>query len=232
VKVFLPTIKGIIGEKRVNKILHKLGEGYYIYHDLYVEKEDGTTSQIDHVILCKYGIFVIETKNYKGWIFGDEKQKNWTQVIYKNKSRFYNPILQNKSHIKALKKYLNLDGNFYSIIVFSNEVTFKFETNFTEAFVIKNAQLLKTIKQFRVEEISPTQLKGAQQKLDSLINKDKKIKRQTKNNHIQQLKTAPTKKGIAKKCPKCGNEMKLKNGKYGHFYGCTGYPNCRQTEKL
>lgn len=73
-------------------MLRKLGDEYLIYHDFYVEKKDGKTAHIDHVVLSKYGIFVIETKNYKGWIFGNETQKNWMQVIYKKKTRFYNPI--------------------------------------------------------------------------------------------------------------------------------------------
>lgn len=230
-KAFLPTIKGYIGEKRVNKILHKLGDGYYIYDDLYVTKDDSTTSQIDHVVLCKYGVFVIETKNYVGWIFGTEQQKNWTQVIYKNKSRFYNPIIQNKAHMKALKRFLNMEDNFFSIIVFSDEATFKFDTNFIEAIVIKNTQLLKTIRQFREEHISSKQLKLAQQKLDSLVIADRKVKRQIKHNHVKQLKAAPIKEVTNIECPKCGSKMKLKKGKYGEFYGCTSYPSCRYTKK-
>ena len=65
-----------------------------------------TELQIDHVVVSIYGIFVIETKNYSGWIFGDENSQYWAQVIYKTKNRFYNPILQNRGHIKALQGLL------------------------------------------------------------------------------------------------------------------------------
>ena len=35
-----------------------------------------------------------------------------------------------------------------------------------------------------------------------------------------------------KLCPKCGNELKIRNGIYGEFYGCMGFPNCRYTENV
>ena len=62
--------------------------------------------QIDHVVVSRKGIFVLETKNYTGWIFGNENSQNWTQVIYKRKEKFYNPIWQNFDHIQALKEFL------------------------------------------------------------------------------------------------------------------------------
>ena len=104
-KAYFPQIKGSIGEKRIHRVLEKLGEEYRIFNDIYVPKQDGQLTQVDHVVVSKYGVFVIETKNYSGWIFGSEKQKNWTQTIYKKKTRFYNPILQNNTHIKALQHF-------------------------------------------------------------------------------------------------------------------------------
>ena len=68
------------------------------------------TSQIDHLVLSEYGIFVIETKRYKGWIFGSEKAENWTQVIFKEKHQFRNPVKQNWSHVYALKSVLTATG--------------------------------------------------------------------------------------------------------------------------
>lgn len=34
------------------------------------------------------------------------------------------------------------------------------------------------------------------------------------------------------KCPKCGAEMKKRNGKYGPFWGCTQYPKCKGSRKI
>ena len=65
IKMYLPNIKGYIGEKRIHKMLQKLGEDYKVFHDIYVKKHDGNTTQIDHVVLSKFGVFVIETKNYQ-----------------------------------------------------------------------------------------------------------------------------------------------------------------------
>lgn len=82
-RLYKPKIKGVIGEKTISVILTRLEpEKYKIINDLML-KNDGKTSQIDHVIVSNYGIFVIETKNYKGWIMGDEHGDQWTQVIYK-----------------------------------------------------------------------------------------------------------------------------------------------------
>lgn len=64
------------------------------------------TTQIDHVIISPYGIFVIETKSHQGWIFGDTKSKYWTQVLYRNRYRFYNPFWQNYAHTRAIESLL------------------------------------------------------------------------------------------------------------------------------
>lgn len=60
------------------------------------------TAQIDHLVLSVYGIFVIETKSYQGWIFGTTTRQNWTQVLYRRKEPLYNPVWQNYGHMKAI----------------------------------------------------------------------------------------------------------------------------------
>lgn len=83
-------------------------------------------TQIEHVIVSQYGIFVIETKYMKGWIFGGEQQKDWTQTFPGGKFKFQNPLHQNYKHIKALAHMLGLsEHNFHSVIVFTGESTFK-----------------------------------------------------------------------------------------------------------
>lgn len=118
-------IKGSIGEKKVNKILENITNAKLL-KDIVLKTENGTT-QIDHILIHKKGIFVIETKNFKGWIFGKEKDKYWVQSIYNKKSKFYNPIRQNYGHIKAIESYLpeNRRNILKSIIVFSNKCEFK-----------------------------------------------------------------------------------------------------------
>ncbi len=83
IKIYTSKIKGSIGEAKVNTRLNFLGKEYIVLKDILINSSNGYTSQIDELVLSEYGIFVIETKNYKGWIFGNEKTENWTQVIYK-----------------------------------------------------------------------------------------------------------------------------------------------------
>lgn len=86
---------------------------------------EGTT-QIDHVLVADTGIFVIETKHYSGWIFGDPQERQWTQAIYRKKSRFQNPLHQNYGHIKALQSLFDLPAeHFHSVVVFTGDAEFK-----------------------------------------------------------------------------------------------------------
>lgn len=197
-KAYFPTIKGYIGEERIRNILHKLGEDYTVFNDLYVEKEDGTTAQLDHIVVSRFGIFVIETKNYTGWIFGDEKKRNWTQVIYKKKSRFYNPILQNKNHVKALKEFLCFEGVFHSIIVFSDSAEFKFEQPITTAQVIQNKQLARTVKAYNEPVIDPFSVNRINNELQKLQQRNKQNKKQLKKQHVENINKQLTNKSAPK----------------------------------
>ncbi|GGA91732.1 NERD domain-containing protein [Ornithinibacillus halotolerans] len=232
------TIKGSIGEKRVNALLSRLDESQYkIYHDLYVPTEDNKTTQVDHVVVSPYGIFVIETKAYNGWIFGSEKSKYWTQVIYKRKEKLFNPIWQNAGHIKALENYLGIERKlFISIIAFSNQSTFKFKEEFTRARVIHFSKLYKTIKEKNVGVLDDASIKDIHSKLDKLVVSDKKEKRQISKQHVQEVKLDIAKSKVTyfdkSKCPKCNSDLVKRKGKYGEFLGCSGFPKCRYTGKV
>ncbi|MFO0795270.1 MAG: nuclease-related domain-containing protein [Candidatus Brocadiaceae bacterium] len=131
-KLFLKTIsaklKGKLGELKVNRI-HRALLDKRIYHPLnniLLHTKDRGSTQIDHVIISVYGIFVIETKNMKGWIFGSEKQDMWTQTFRKSKYSFQNPLRQNYKHVKALSEILNLpEDKFIPIITFTGNCEFK-----------------------------------------------------------------------------------------------------------
>jgi hypothetical protein len=84
------------------------------------------TTQIDHILVADTGIFVIEAKHYSGWIFGDPKERQWTQAIYRKKSRFQNPLHQNFGHVRALQSLFDLPENhFHSLVVFTGDAEFK-----------------------------------------------------------------------------------------------------------
>jgi hypothetical protein len=87
----------------------------------------GATTQIDHILVSRFGVFVIETKDYKGWIFASEKQKEWTQVLFRAKFRFQNPLLQNFRHVCAVRDLLDFlpPDAVRSIVVFTGSAEFK-----------------------------------------------------------------------------------------------------------
>ena len=243
-KTKYPAIKGAVGERFVNKKLSQLGTSYRVFHDLYVPNDKGGTTQVDHIVTSPYGIFVIETKHYDGWILGQENQKYWTQVIYKRKEKLYNPIWQNYGHIQAIKKYIGKEGfePIHSIIAFSSQSTFKFKENFKSAKVIQFPQLLKVIKEWNEIKISELELQEINRALEKLIiedKKEKKEKKQLQKQHIKTIKTnlkdqkvKETESIKGNRCPKCSGELSLKKGKYGSFYGCGNYPKCRYTKTV
>ena len=149
---FLKTLldKGNYGEFLTFIQLEKLNGHIKLLTNLYLPKSDGSTTEIDSLMLSETGLYVFESKNYSGWIFGDEKSKNWMQTLpNKQKNPFFNPIWQNNAHINALKSVLGAENEslFKSYIVFSERCTLK-KINVTSSNVkvVKRNALLPTIK--------------------------------------------------------------------------------------
>jgi hypothetical protein len=133
--------------KMVLKILKSGIKPSAIYHDLYLNNENGKYSQIDLVVATKVGIIVFEVKEYRGWIFGTEIQKDWTQILAygKRKYKFYNPILQNKKHIEVLKKFYHFDNiPVFSMIVFFGDCELKSSIDLpSKTFLTKSNKVMK-----------------------------------------------------------------------------------------
>jgi len=170
---FLRTIydKGKYGEFLTFLYLEKLSSYKRLMTNLYLPKSNEETTEIDLLMLTEKGIYVFESKNYSGWIFGDEKNKNWTQTLQnKQKNRFFNPIWQNKGHINALKSTLGINGDtFYkSFIIFSERCTLK-KINVTSpnVKVIKRNQLIRSIK----EDINNSSYLLSKEEIDKLYTK-------------------------------------------------------------
>jgi len=131
-------------------ILRLLKEGVSsdkIFHDLFIEKKDGTYSQIDIVVLTEVGFVVIEVKDFSGWIFGFGNNEKWVHILGKMKYPFYNPVFQNDGHIRNLKNKISKSDNisFYSLIVFYGNCELKKISNIPNTtFVIKSNKLIKT----------------------------------------------------------------------------------------
>lgn len=249
----MPVMKGKYGESVVKANLQNLGDTYTVFHDVYIPNGERGLTQVDHIVTSVYGVFVIETKHYEGWIFGDEFKPYWTQVIYKKKTKMHNPIRQNYGHVQALLTYIGQEEmkDIHSIIAFSPSSTFKFNKNFRSAHVIQFPDLLTTIKQYKEPRISEATMKAINEKLAGLLVKDKSDKKRLKAEHMQSIRkvkdakqkgqaqtgeainmSKQTASSLQTACPKCDGQLTLKSGRYGKFYGCSNYPECRYTENL
>lgn len=182
-------LKGYVGERRVVRKLRWLGKQYTSYHDVYVTKANGELTQVDHIVTSPFGIFVIETKNYRGAIFGSEDDKYWTQALGSHKFSFYSPIFQNRAHVNAVKHTIKQNVPIHSIIVFSNEATLKLPT-FERATVIALKDVRKQIKQYNDPKITPQQLAAINEALQQLVSQTMLEKWNKKRNHLKQLKRA------------------------------------------
>ena len=228
-KVFLlwwnsPKQKGARGERRVAQLLRAgLPDEYRIMNDVYLPLPDGTTTQIDHIVVSQYGIFVIETKTYSGWIFGDEKSPEWTQSIYHKKSRFQNPIRQNYKHICALEDNLGIDKSyFHSVVVFAGDCTFK--TPMPNG-VVYSRRAADFIRSFDRQIIKVKQL----DEIVSVIAAwQETLSKEQIRNHIANLEKRHSAacEGEAPRCPYCGCEMVLCVDNDQPFYVCESYPKC------
>ena len=99
---------------------------YHLMNHVTLPFKEGTT-QIDHILVSRFGVFVIETKEYKGWIFANPKHSTWTQVLFKNKFKFQNPLYQNQLHMRAVSDLLDFlpSGAVKSAVIFSGAPEFK-----------------------------------------------------------------------------------------------------------
>ena len=233
-KLFTPIIKGKIGEATVN-LAAKLRldpNAYRLIKDVTLPTKRGTT-QIDHVIVSVYGIFVIETKNYKGWIFADAKSPKWTQVNFKQKHRFQNPLRQNYGHICALADLLEISKDkIHGVVCFMGDAKFKTEV---PKGVFLEGRYVNYIKSFRTELFSKKEVDALVCRIET-----NRLKRgfKTNRNHVRHVKavikpSAPKEKT----CPRCGSEMVIRTAKKGvhagnKFWGCSRYPACRSTQPM
>lgn len=144
--LFYKEIVGKAGEYWTKKELKKLGKEYLIINDLMIRTEDKKTHQIDHVVISKYGIFVIETKQYDGYITGNDYDKKWCMKAGRNKLYINNPVHQNYGHIKALQEVLKLnEKKFISIVCMSGNAKLKIKSN----KVVKLNDIIDKVKSYQ-----------------------------------------------------------------------------------
>lgn len=205
---------GKCGEYLVNRTIGESRLGCYTFFDFIIE--EGTSShQIDEIVVNKHGIFVIETKYFTGTIYGLRDQREWKQYKYAETKPFYNPIMQNKTHVCALKKVLPPNTPIQSLVVFVKSDI----SNVRADDVISLEELTGKLNSGE-EVFSDSQALHIAYKIEKSRSKmsDEQHKQNVKIKHWM------LENGV---CPNCGGKLVLREGKYGQFYGCSNYPKCK-----
>jgi len=203
IKLKMPEWKGKYSEKLVNDKLLELPNEYIVFHNLLFES-NGRSTQIDHLVISPYGVFVIETKGYKGWILGGEYSEYWTQVIYKSKQQFYNPVRQNEGHVRFLRYLLKTSFKipFIPIVVFNNDAELKIRIE--NHIVVNRCDLKGAILQCQIVSLSSEQVNWIIQTIQNnytIANKED-LKRHKNNARNRQYEVdSSIEQGI---CSQCG----------------------------
>jgi hypothetical protein len=227
-----PHVKGLLGEGFVRRRLRRRLDPtrYHSLHDVTLATPDGTT-QIDHVVVSPFGIFVVETKNMQGWIFGDPQQARWTQTIYRRRVRFQNPLRQNHKHVKALQAVLAVPPEtIHSVVAFVGAGTFKTPM---PANVTAGGGFIDYITAFRTPVLTEEDIREVLQRLQA---ERLAPGAATRRAHVQQLGSRADPQA-QRHCPKCGSPLVLRTAKTGpkageRFWGCSTFPKCRVRQPL
>lgn len=226
IKPIKATVKGFLGEAFVANMLSDLPkEEYLLLNDVMLPTSYGTT-QIDHIIISVYGIFIIETKTYGGTVTGGEYSEKWTEYRGGQKFSFQNPLRQNYGHVKTLEQLLDYPNDvFFPIVAFSGECKLKVQAAQPVIYMrqLKETILSHTEKKFSAEELPKISDKIRSANTNGLI---------TKISHNRQIKDkikTENEKIANMICPKCGGTLIQRKGKYGEFLGCSNYPKCKFT---
>ena len=161
-KSFWKTIlnQGARGEYRTSLVIDDAPLKNKMIFNCYIANRSGDKTEIDMIMLCNKGIYVIENKNYSGWIFGDEKSKNWCETLKGKKYFFYNPIKQNKSHIKNLEKMLKVGDEKY--ISAESQNVYVISYNKLKQFMKDQLDKSDALTDEQIEEIYQKLLPGTQ----------------------------------------------------------------------
>lgn len=226
---------GDIGERNVSTYLSDLPyEEYDVFNDLLI-RDGKYTSQVDHIIICRSGVFVLETKNIHGKVYGSSNTEFWKQYLPDTGYRQYgftkehqlrNPIWQNEGHIKTLRRLVfGNDVPIYGIVVFPNATELYITT---DQPVLKMCDIVSYIKRHGDDVLSTDQVRFYRRRLLEVISttEEDRIGHVDNVNHIRERRDTAVANG---RCPRCGGYLVLRHGKYGLFYGCSNYPQCKYT---
>lgn len=233
--------KGQVGETQIYKVLERLEGQKAIISNCYLPMKDSGTTEVDLILIHESGIYVIESKNYSGWIFGSENQKYWTQSLpsrggQTEKHQFYNPIWQNRTHVQCLKSLLqNNKVPYYSYVVFGNDCEIK-------DLHLVGDKCCVTYCRYLLKEISENARGVGRCLTDEQINAFYAIllnftnaSDEQKTRHIEEIrkKQYPVVQPDGTwTFPRCGGVLVERIAQRGsragnRFWGCSNYPKCK-----
>ncbi len=224
--------KGRMGELKVNTGLDFFldREIYHLIKDITLPAGDGTT-QIDQLIISRYGVFVVETKNMTGWIFGQSHWEQWTQTIYHHKARFRNPVKQNNWHVKVMQELFDLEPHqVHNVVVFVGDCEFK--TNMPPEVMYGAGSLARHVKSTQVQVLAEDEVARLIQRVSA-----KRLPPGSKTDraHVRYVRSKISNRAVAAEaCPRCGGAMVERTNKQSgeRFLGCRRFPHCKGTRPL
>ena len=218
--------------------------GGRVISNCYLRKDDGGTTEIDCILIVKSGLYVIECKNYSGWIFGNDNNGFWTQTLPlgwsgdSTSSQFYDPVWQNRNHIKCIRRHLPDYRNvpMRNIVVFGDESTLMDVTISSDARVVRDSVFLETIEE--IERTAPDVInEGDIRRIYDILRNDVSVTDEVIRDHIAEVEHIREQKAYEKDytgdtCPRCGSSLRMLTGRYGAYYSCSRYPACSYQRRV
>ncbi len=217
------------GEEQVAANLKRLsGRRYRILNNIMI-MEHSESTQIDHIVIGRSGIFVIETKNYKGTVVGNESSYQWHHYVGAQDYTFYNPCRQNEGHIRALRRLLRdyEDLPIYSMIAFPGSCTLNVESEYAAVLYwdecAKEIHRCRRDKYLSKEEVQEIAARLLEENADTRRNRKAHVKSVTEK---QKRAASSIRRG---RCPVCGSRLRLVLTMNGQYYACKN-PSCGYTQ--
>lgn len=220
--------RGWLGEKVTAFVMWRTLDShtYRSFHNLIIPSGNGTT-QIDHLLISPYGLFIVETKYRTGWIFGSADKPKWTQTLRGKKYSFQNPLRQTFRQKKLLAEYLKVNESMiHTVVCFVGDCTFKTQLPSN----VINSKLGRYIQHFNQRILSARDIAAILHSLNKHVSESKL----TSKDHVQSLRERHSSNTI---CPNCGSDLVIRTTRKGinigsQFLGCTKYPKCRFTKNV
>lgn len=239
--------RGQAGELEVSLIIgDTIPRRRYVFNDSLIKLGD-QTSQIDHILVNRAGVFVIETKNYSGRIYGDVNSDDWVQISRKgHRHTFYNPIMQNESHVRIIRKIVGNDVKIFPFVVFVKS---------TPPFSVRNLIHISQLKNKLIDtsvniNLSSDEIMEVASKINSHIShssvdrakhledakhfkaENKMRAKQAQKASAQPLTSQSNQSSNDSLCPRCHKKLVLRKKPYSEFWECSGAPHCSYTKPV